>query len=123
MRRKVLVADDEEGVLALLHGTVGNHEQCQVLLAQDGEEALRLAVKEKPDLIFLDIVMPQRDGYEVCQTLKKNADTTDIKIIMLTALGQESDRRKAVEAGADGYLTKPFSPTAVLEKVDEVLSG
>ena len=120
MTKRILVADDDEGVLALI--TTILRDRYETLLARDGEEALRIARQEKPDLLFLDIRMPKRDGYEVCRALKEAADTAHIKIIMLTALAQESDREKAVEAGADDYFTKPFGVTALLEKVDEVLT-
>ncbi len=123
MRKKVLVVDDEEDIISLLHATLGNDDRCQVLSASDGEEALNIIYQKKPDLIFLDILMPKMDGYEVCQKLKSDPATAHIKIIMLTALAQEFDRRKAVEVGADRYFTKPFSPTALLKTVEEVLGS
>lgn len=116
-----MVVDDEEEVLALMSATLEGGEGFKVLLARDGAEALEMARREKPDLLFLDIMMPKLNGYEVCRELKKDPATASITIIMLTALAQDSERAKAMEAGADGYFTKPFSPTALLNKVEEVL--
>lgn len=122
MAKKVMLADNEEGIRALVSAILGDRTQYQVLLATDGDEALRIARREKPDLLFLDVLMPCLDGYEVCRALKEDADTSHIKIIMLTALAQESVEGKAIAAGADGYLTKPFSPTTLLEKVRQALA-
>ena len=122
MTKAVLLADDEVMIRTLIAATLGFEDRYQVLVARDGEEALTTAQREKPDLICLDIMMPGRNGYEVCQALKGDPETAQIKVIMLTALAQESDRWKALEAGADDYVTKPFSPRALLEKVEEVLS-
>ena len=121
MEKKVMLADDEEELLALVSATLEGSEGFKILLAQDGAEALEMARREKPDLLFLDIMMPKLNGYEVCRELKKDPATASITIIMLTALAQDSERIKAMEAGADGYLTKPFSPTALLNKVEEIL--
>ena len=121
MEKKVMIADDEEELLALMLATLEGGEGFKVLLARDGAEALEMARREKPDLLFLDIMMPKLNGYEVCRELKKDPATASITIIMLTALAQDSERAKAMEAGADDYFTKPFSPTALLNKVEEVL--
>ncbi|MFQ5872431.1 MAG: two-component system response regulator [Dehalococcoidia bacterium] len=122
MTVSVMLADDEEEILALLSATLGHSGRYRLLMAREGKEALDIARKEKPDLLFLDIMMPKKDGYEVCRALKSDPATSAIKVIMLTGLAQEADRSKAMEAGADGYFTKPFSPTALLEKVNETLS-
>ena len=119
---KVMLADDEGGVLALVAATLGGGGRYEFLLASDGDEALRVAQQEKPNLLLLDILMPGRDGYEVCRVLKSDPATAPIKVIMLTALAQESDRQRALEAGADDYFTKPFSPTALLERVEALLA-
>lgn len=123
MAKKVLFVDDEEDILMLLEATVGNDDRFQVLLARDGNEALAIAQREQPDLIFLDISMPGKDGYEVCQELRSRYAERPASVIMLTALTQESARRKAKEAGADDFFTKPFSPTALLEKLEELLGS
>ncbi|MBI4201115.1 MAG: response regulator [Chloroflexi bacterium] len=118
---KVLVVDDEEGVLALLSATLDNDPRYELFQARDGEEALGIARREKPDLMFLDIRMPTKDGNQVCHELKADPATASIRVIMLTALVQDDYRRKALDAGAEGYFTKPFSPTALLEKVEQML--
>jgi len=121
MTRKVLLADDEEAVLALVQATLDRDGRYQVILANNGEETVRIAVREQPDLLFLDVMMPDMDDYGVCRLLRKEPSTADIKVIMLTAMAQDIDRCKALEVGADEYMTKPFNPTALLEKVEELL--
>ena len=117
------MVDDNEDILELLSATLGHGDRYRVLLARDGEEALAVALREKPDLIFLDILMPKKDGYEVCRALKSDPNTAQIQVIMLTGLSQEVDRQKALDVGADDYFTKPFSPSALLLKVDEAVGG
>lgn len=119
--RTVLVADDEEVMVALVVATLEGDPRYRVLVARDGEEALALALRERPDLVFLDVCMPRRDGYEVCRRLKAHPATARARVVMLTALEGEEERRRAREAGADDYFSKPFSPTALLQKVEEVL--
>ena len=118
--KTVLVADDEEVIRMLITGTIGGGRY-KVVQAKDGEEALKLAREHRPDLLFLDIMMPKKTGYEVCAELKEDPATQDINVVMLTALAQESDRNKAMGFGADDYFTKPFSPTALLRKVEQYL--
>ena len=122
MTKKVLLADDEEDILMLVSATLGGDDRFTLVLARDGEEALSLAQQERPDLAFLDVMMPKMDGFEVCRRLKADSATAGIKVVMLTALAQDYDRQKGEEAGADFYFTKPFSPTSLLEKVDDLLS-
>ena len=119
--RKVLLVDDYEGVLSLVHATLRNDEWYQILLARDGEEAPDLARLEEPDLIFMDIMMPKTEGYSVCRELEDYPDTSQIKVVLLTALDTEFSRDRGMEAGAVDYITKPFSPIALLEKVDDIL--
>ena len=119
--KKVLVAEDEDFVRALVAATIGDDARYSILEAHDGGEALQIARREKPDLVLLAIMMPVLDGYSVCRQLKADPDTRGITIIMLSALAQEFNRRAAVEAGADGYLVKPFSPTELINKVEETL--
>ena len=118
---KILIVDDEDDVLNLMSLTLGDDSRYQLLQARHGEEALSIARQELPRVMFLDVMMPVKDGHEVCRALKQDPATADITVIMLTALAQESDREKAKEAGADGYLTKPFSPTELIEKVQSIL--
>ena len=122
MVKKILLADDEEGILELLSATLGNDNRYILLLARDGEEALRVARREKPDLLFLDILMPKMNGYQVCQALKEDPSTAQTRVIMLTALAQQSYQQRAIEVGANDYFTKPFSPTALLNKVEDLLA-
>ena len=122
MTKRILLVDDEEAVLELISATLGYGDGYQFVLARDGEEALNTARRDKPDIILLDILMPKKDGYYVCQALKQDPETAHIKVVILTALAQELDCKKALDSGADGYLTKPFSPMALLEKLEESLS-
>ncbi|MFQ6003753.1 MAG: PleD family two-component system response regulator, partial [Candidatus Zixiibacteriota bacterium] len=94
-----------------------------VHVASNGEEALDLLRKIKPDLMFLDVLMPKKHGFEVCQQVKKDPKLKDIYTILLTTKGQESDREIGLRLGADDYITKPFSPTKLIQKVREVLEG
>ena len=119
--KTVLMVDDEEAVLALVAATLGNNDRYRLLLAKNGEEALHLAREQRPDMLFLDIMMPGRDGYDVCQELKNDPATKNIPVVMLTALVQQTDHQKALGAGADDYLTKPFSPTVLLQKIEQIL--
>lgn len=121
MTKKILLVDDEVAILALLSATLATEDRYSLLLRTHGDDAISVCGRERPDLLILDIMMPGMDGYEVCRLLRKDPSTADIKIIMLTALTQDFDRQKAMEAGADAYFTKPFSPSALLEKVEELL--
>ena len=119
--KRILLVDDEEAVLALLSATLAIDDRYDLVLARNGEEAIRICQRAMPDLLVLDVMMPDIDGYDVCRSLKRDYSTEDFKIVMLTALAQKFDRQKAMEAGADDYITKPFSPNALLEKVEELL--
>lgn len=120
--RKLLIADDEPGVRRLVRMTLES-ESYEILEACDGAEALAMAREHKPALVFLDVMMPEMSGVEVCEELKSDPATSSITIIMLTAKAQEADRETGSGAGADDYFTKPFSPLALLTKVDEVLNS
>jgi CheY-like chemotaxis protein len=119
--KKILLADDEPAVRRLVTATLADETRYQILEAGDGAEALTLARAEHPALLLLDINMPELDGYEVCRALKSDPTTEGIVIVMLTAMAQPADRERGLAAGADGFFTKPFSPLALLEKVEEVL--
>jgi CheY-like chemotaxis protein len=114
--RTVLVVDDDDDVRGLLRATIerGVH---RVVEATDGAEALGLIGRAAPDLVLLDVNMPVMDGPELCRRLKANPATRAITVLMLTAAAQDDDRRRGLEAGADGYLTKPFSPRALLDQL------
>ena len=96
-------------------------EGVELYTARDGREALDFIAAEKPQLVFLDVMMPEMNGYEVCQEVKQVQNFKEVFIIMLTAKGQEFDKIKGEEVGADVYMTKPFDPDEVVEKAAEVL--
>lgn len=121
MKKIILLADDEEQVRTLLAATIGSNERYVLFEARDGIEALKVARQKKPDLILLDVLMPGMDGFEVCRQLKTCQDSKSAAVVMLTAVADEAERRKACLMGADGYFTKPFSPSALLRKLEEVL--
>ncbi|HZA19473.1 MAG TPA: response regulator [Actinomycetota bacterium] len=120
--RKLLIADDEPGIRRLMRVTLQS-DRYEIVEAADGEEALAQARQHRPDLILLDVMMPKRSGLDVCRILKDDPATADIAIIMLTARAQDSDIKEGEDAGSDGYFMKPFSPVALMRRVDEVLFG
>jgi len=118
--RKVLVADDEHNIRHLLDFSL-HAEGFTVLSALNGEDAFNLAVEEDPDLIILDVMMPGQSGVETCRALKQDSRTGHLPIILLTALATREDRAEGLAAGANRYITKPFSPQKVVEAVLELL--
>ena len=120
MGRRILVCDDEPFILKALTFIV-RKEGHTVLEAKNGEEAVEKIRAEKPDLVFLDLMMPKKNGYEVCQEIKSDPDLESTYVIMLTAKGQETDRDKGLSLGANEYMTKPFSPSKITERVREIL--
>ena len=123
MAQKILIVDDEAHIRMLIEQTLEELEDNDVefLTAENGELALEIIQEEKPDLVFLDVMMPKMNGMEVCRKVKKELQLNSIFIILLTAKGQEMDRQKGQDVGADVYMTKPFDPEALLEKAKEVL--
>jgi two-component system, OmpR family, phosphate regulon response regulator PhoB len=117
--RKLLIADDEPGVRSLVRMTLES-DAYEILEASDGDEALMLALEHSPELVLLDVSMPGLSGLQVCRLLKENPSTADITVVMLTSMAQDSDKAWGKAAGADEYFTKPFSPVALLRKVDEI---
>ena len=124
MERKLLIVDDEPHIRMLLQQTLEELEDEDVvfLTAENGEEAVEIIHAEKPQLVFLDVMMPKMNGMEVCRRVKKEWGLDEVFIVLLTAKGQEMDRQKGQEVGADVYMTKPFDPEAILAKAREVLS-
>ena len=120
MDRTIFIADDELDFVSTLRSRL-EFEGFGVTTAADGKEALQRIIREKPDLILLDIMMPTMNGYQVCRELKGNADTSSIPILMLTAKSQESDKFWGKEAGADDYVTKPFDMEELMEKIGGLL--
>jgi two-component system alkaline phosphatase synthesis response regulator PhoP len=123
MEQKILIVDDEAHIRILMEQTLEELEDkgVEILIAGDGEEALEIIKTDKPGLVFLDVMMPKMNGFEVCQAVKRELKLDDIYIVMLTAKGQEYDKQKGAEAGADIYMTKPFDPDEIVEKAAEVL--
>lgn len=117
----ILLADDDPMQHELVQATLGRAHR--VLQAWNGREALAVARRERPDLVLLDVLMPELDGFEVCRQLKADPTTREIEVVMLSARGDRPDRRRGVEAGADVYMTKPFSPSALLDTVRQALGG
>jgi len=122
MAKKILVCDDEPYILMALTDAV-EMEGYECVTAVDGREAIEKAKQELPDLILLDIMMPYKDGYEVCEELKEDPKTRDIPVIMLTAKSQQVDIQRGKEVGADDYITKPFRPSTLRKKFNEVLDA
>jgi two-component system, OmpR family, phosphate regulon response regulator PhoB len=120
MKPSVLVAEDEGALVTLLRYNL-EREGYRVLEASDGEEALLIAAEEKPDLVLLDWMLPQLSGIEVCRRLRSRQETRNVPIIMLTARGEESDRIRGLNTGADDYLTKPFSMMELLARLRAVM--
>ena len=120
MREKILIVDDEKDIVKMLSYNL-KKEGYRIVDARDGEDALDLALREHPDLILLDLMLPGIDGLEVCKQLKKEAKTSRIPIIMLTAKTQETDKIVGLELGADDYVSKPFSPKELIARIKAVL--
>ncbi len=120
--KKILIVDDEEHIVEMLKIRLEalNYE---TVTAGDGQEGLRMARSEKPDLIVLDLMLPKLDGYKVCRMLKFDEKYKHIPIIMFTARAQDSDVKLGQETGADGYVTKPFEPKVLMGRINELLAG
>lgn len=120
---KVLIADDEPHIRYLLELTIEELEAdgVELLTADNGETALEIIRAEKPEIVFLDVMMPKMSGFDVCNAVKNDPDLSDTYIALLTAKGQEFDKQKGQDAGANIYMTKPFSPDDVLNKAREIL--
>lgn len=123
MSRTILIVDDEPHLRTLIHQTLEELEDegVDLMMAANGEEALATIESTRPNLVFLDVMMPKLSGFDVCQRTKQVLGLTDVYIVLLTAKGQEFDRQKGLEVGADLYMTKPFDPDALLEKARDVL--
>jgi two-component system alkaline phosphatase synthesis response regulator PhoP len=123
MDQKLLIVDDEAHIRMLIEQTLEELEDegVEFLTAENGEIALEIIQRENPQLVFLDVMMPRMNGMEVCRRVKKELGMDKVFIVLLTAKGQELDRQKGQEVGADVYMTKPFDPEAILNKAKEVL--
>ncbi len=123
MAKKILIVDDEPHIRLLLGRVLEDLEDegVELLTASNGAEALETIEAERPQLVFLDVMMPEMSGFSVCQAVKHELGIKDVYIIMLTAKGQKVDKRKGKKAGADAYVTKPFDPDEMLAKAKETL--
>jgi DNA-binding response OmpR family regulator len=121
--KKILIVDDEAHLRMLIEQTLEDlqDQDVELLTASNGEEALETIKAEKPNLVFLDVMMPKMSGFDVCQAVKNELGMKEVHIVLLTAKGQEFDKQKGQEVGANLYMTKPFDPDALLAKAKEVL--
>jgi len=120
MSKKILIADDEPNIVISIEFLMQNSGY-QVATAVNGDEALRQIAEFRPDLILLDIMLPQKNGFEVCQKIRENPAWNGLKVVMLTAKGRESEVTKGLALGADAYITKPFATKDLLAQVQRLL--
>jgi DNA-binding response OmpR family regulator len=124
MAGKILIVDDEVHIRMLLEQTLEEIEDefgVDILTASDGQEGMDIIRSERPEIVFLDIMMPKMNGYEVCRMVMDDPSLSRVKIVLLTAKGQEVDRKQGLESGAFKYMTKPFDPDKVVEVAKELL--
>ena len=120
MTTKILIADDEPNILISLEYLM-RREGYDVHVARDGEEALALVRRERPRLVLLDVMMPRKSGFDVCQEIRGDEAVKDTLVLMLTAKGRDTDVAKGLAMGADAYMTKPFSTKELVQKVRDLL--
>lgn len=118
-KKRVLIVEDEKNI-AQAEGLILS-EHYEVSFAYDGDEGMRMLKEVKPDLVVLDLMLPNRGGYEICFSMRQDPELKDTKILMVTALNQSIDKNKGVMVGTDAYLTKPFEPDQLLESVKKLL--
>ena len=121
MSRRILIVDDEPNIVTSLEFLMRGSSY-EVRVARNGEEALRRAESFRPDLILLDVMMPQRSGFEVCQKIRQNPALRDVKIVMLTAKGRDVEKDRGLNLGANAYVTKPFSTKELMNTVHALLA-
>jgi DNA-binding response OmpR family regulator len=122
MTSKILIVDDEPNIVLSLEYLM-KREGYEVLVAHDGEQALEVLRRERPHLVLLDVMMPRKSGFEVCQELRADESLRDTLVLMLTAKGRETDVAKGMGVGANAYMAKPFSTRELVQKVGELLTG
>ncbi len=120
MSRRILIVDDEPNIVTSLEFLMRGDDY-EVQVARNGEEALQLAESFRPDLVLLDVMMPQRTGFEVCQKIRENAALRDMKVVMLTAKGRDVEKERGLDLGANAYVTKPFSTKELMNTVRRLL--
>lgn len=121
LKSKILVVDDEKDIVDIIRYNLEKEGEFDVLIALDGKEAMNIAETEKPDLILLDIMMPEMNGFDVCKQLKTYAPTSRIPVIFLTAKENEIDEIIGLEIGADDYIQKPISPRKIIARIKSVI--
>lgn len=119
--KKILIVDDEPNIVMSLEYAF-KKKDFEVFIARDGTEALEIAEREKPDLILLDIMMPQMDGYETLKRIRESENLGHTKVVFLSAKSKENDIEKGLKMGADGYMTKPFSIKKIISDVEEIIT-
>ena len=117
---KILVVDDSPTELKLVADAI-NKNGHEIMTATNGDDAIKAALGEKPDLIVLDVIMPGKDGFQVCRELKRGENTSSIKIIMVTSKNQKTDEYWGIKQGADLYITKPFNPFELSKSIEKLL--
>ena len=122
MAKKILIVDDEPNIVISLEFLM-KREGFDVSVANDGEEAVHCIRAERPDLVLLDVMMPKKNGFEVCQEVKADPELQDVRILMLTAKGRDTEVSKGLALGADAYMTKPFSTKELVERVRSMLES
>jgi len=122
MAKKILIADDEQNIVISLEFLM-KREGYEVSIANDGEEAVARIRAELPDLVLLDVMMPKKSGFEVCQEVKADPALQSVRILMLTAKGRDAEVAKGLALGADAYMTKPFSTKELVERVRSMLTA
>jgi DNA-binding response OmpR family regulator len=121
MAKKILIVDDEPNIVISLEFLM-KKEGFEVAVANDGDEALAKVASFNPDLLLLDVMMPKKSGFEVCEALRADSQRAGLKIVMLTAKGRDTEVAKGLALGADAYVTKPFSTKELVDKVKEMLA-
>jgi len=123
MSKKILIVDDELNMRMLLKETLEEFEEkgVELLVAENGSDAIESIRTEKPDLVILDVMMPSMDGFDVCSTIRNELGMKDVCVLMLSADGQVFNEKKSIDVGADGFMTKPFDPDEIAEKVAQIL--
>ncbi|MGE5769558.1 MAG: response regulator transcription factor [Betaproteobacteria bacterium] len=122
MTKKILIVDDEPNIVISLEFLM-KKEGFEVAVASDGDEALAKVASFNPDLVLLDVMMPKKSGFEVCETLRADPERTGLRIIMLTAKGRDTEVAKGIAMGANAYITKPFSTKDLVVRVKEILAS
>jgi two-component system alkaline phosphatase synthesis response regulator PhoP len=122
-KKKILIVDDEAHIRLLIEQSLEDleNEEIEILSADNGADALNIIQDQRPGLVFLDVMMPNIDGYTVCRMIRRNLEMKDVYVVILTAKGQEYDRRLSEESGANNFITKPFDPDELLEIAKKVL--